>query len=110
MSELEQIVGMLHSSIMNKFNEGACGEVSVQEALSCVKRVFEQLGFEIRDIRLFTLEGEETEVVDKASYIRVEAIHELSKHLDVVHIFTLALIKRKDKLKIMFLQSAVKVK
>jgi len=109
-SELEQIVRLLHSSVMSEFSKGACSEVRSEEVKSCVKEVFEQLGFEVKDIRFFTLDGEETVSAENASYVRVEATHELSSHLEVTHIFTFALVKRRDKFKVVFLQSAIKVK
>ena len=109
MSELERVVNLLHSTVMSAFSKDACGEVSVGEASSCIRGMLENLGFKVLDLRLFSLEGEEVRTESEASYVRVEASHELSSYLKITHIFTFALLRRRDKLKVVFLQSAIKI-
>ena len=108
MSQLERAVSTLHSSVMQEFMRGKCSEVEASLVKQCVKGVLEELGFEIKDFRMFTLDGQETESIEDARYLRVEATHEMSG--DIIHVFTFALMKHRDKFKVLYLQSAVKVR
>ncbi len=106
MSSSETTISQLHGEVFQEFSKGRCSELSKDEVLKCVENVFRELGFQIYDLCLVSLDGEPVRDLDFARYIRIEARHPQTG--TTMHIFTLAVFKRKDRYNVIFLQSAVK--
>jgi hypothetical protein len=94
---------------MQEFMSGKCSDIPLDSVEPCVRQVLENLGFHVKEIRYFTLEGNETQNLQEAKYIRVEATHDLTASRNVTHIFTFALMKHRDNYKVLYLQSAIKL-
>ncbi len=102
----ETSVSQLHGEVLQEFSKGRCSELQKEEVLRCVEEVFRDLGFQIYDLCLVSLDGEPVRDIDFARYIRIEARHPQTGSM--MHIFTLAVFRRKDRYNVIFLQSAIK--
>ncbi len=105
MSGVDRKTYELHGKVMNEFMSGRCYDVDEPFVINCIEGVFNGIGLTIKEIALFDIDGNVTNLLENARYVRVVAT---SKEVGGEQIFTLALIKVRGKYRVLYLQSAVK--
>ncbi|GAB6945208.1 hypothetical protein [Vulcanisaeta sp. JCM 14467] len=105
MSELDRRVYELHSKVMNEFMGGKCYDVDESLVIDCIRDALTSIGLSINDVTLFDLDGNVTNNISNAKYVRVTTT---SNYVSGEQIFTFALIKLRNKYRVLYLQSAVK--
>ena len=105
MGELDRRIYELHSKVMNEFMSGKCYDVDEPLVIDCIKDTLAGIGLSINDVTLFDLDGNVTNDISNARYVRVITT---SNYVGGEQIFTFALIKLRNKYRVLYLQSAVK--
>ncbi|MGC9180662.1 MAG: hypothetical protein ACP5GZ_10740 [Vulcanisaeta sp.] len=105
MSNLDKRVYELHSRVMSEFMGGRCYDVDESLVIDCIKDVLTGIGLSINDVTLFDIDGNVAKDINSAKYVRVTAT---SNYINGEQIFTFALLKFRDKYRVLYLQSAIK--
>ncbi len=108
MESLDSTIRRLHSDVMYDFLSNACSDIDRDSVISCISDVLSKHGFTISRCTLLSIDGEVVQSPEFARYVRVEARHPDTGNIS--HIFTFAIIRRRDKYDVLYLQSAVIVK
>ena len=102
---LRRRVQSIHGKVMEAFMSGSCEGVAFDSIVNCVKEQLSNVGLSVADVKLLNLDGVETNNPDEVKYVRAVANDE-----QVDHIFTFAVVKRRDAYNVLYLQSAVSIK
>ncbi|ABW02583.1 hypothetical protein [Caldivirga maquilingensis] len=102
---LRRRVQSIHGKVMEAFMSGSCEGVAFDSIVNCVKGQLSNVGLSVTDVKLLNLDGVETNNPDEVKYVRAVA-----NDGQVDHIFTFAVIKRRDTYNVLYLQSAVSIK
>ncbi len=105
MSGLDRRIYELHSKVMSEFMGGKCYDIDEALVIDCIREALTGIGLRISDITLFDIDGNITSNIDNAKYVRVTTT---SNYVNGEQIFTFALIKLRNKYRVLYLQSAVK--
>ncbi|WP_054842533.1 hypothetical protein [Vulcanisaeta distributa] len=105
MSGLDRRVYELHSKVMNEFMSGKCYDIDEALVIDCIKDTLTNIGLSVNDIVLFDIDGNVTNEIGNARYVRVTTT---SNYVNGEQIFTFALIKLRNRYRVLYLQSAVK--
>ncbi|KUO92518.1 MAG: hypothetical protein RXO22_00725 [Thermocladium sp.] len=104
--EASKAIQKIHSEVMMSFMKD-CSNLDFNDIGSCVASKLRENGLEVLDIRMFDLDGRETNDPSTVKYVRASVKGDLP---NIEHIFTFAVIKRRDKFNVLFMQSAVNYK
>ncbi|ADN51748.1 hypothetical protein [Vulcanisaeta distributa] len=105
MSGLDKRVYELHSRVMSEFMGGRCYDVDETLVIDCIRDALTDIGLSVNDVVLFDIDGNVTNEISNAKYVRVTTT---SNYVNGEQIFTFALIKLRNKYRVLYLQSAVK--
>ncbi len=105
MGEVSKRVYEIHGRVMNEFMGSKCYDIDETLVLDCIKDALTDIGLSVKDITLFDLDGNVTQEFSNARYVRVTTT---SKEVNGEQIFTFALIKIRNKYRVLYLQSALK--
>ncbi|MFP3240399.1 MAG: hypothetical protein RXO26_04435 [Caldivirga sp.] len=98
-------VQQLHGKVMETFMSGSCEGLTFEAIGDCVRGQLSGLGLNVVEVRLLNLDGVETSNPDDVKYVRAVA-----NDGQVDHIFTFAVVRRKNLYNVLYLQSAVSIK
>ncbi|WP_054857346.1 hypothetical protein [Vulcanisaeta sp. JCM 16159] len=105
MSNLNKRVYELHGRVMSEFMGGKCYDIDEPSVISCIKDALASIGLSVKDLIFFDIDGNIVKDLGSARYVRVTAtIDDVSGE----QIFTFALLKFRNKYRVLYLQSAIK--
>ncbi len=103
--KLRRRVQLIHGKVMEAFMSGACEGVAFDSIINCVKGQLSNVGLSVNDVKLLNIDGVESNNPDEVKYVRAVA-----NDGQVDHIFTFAVVKRRDVYNVLYLQSAVSIR
>ncbi len=103
--KLRRRVQSIHGKVMEAFMSGSCEGIPFDSIISCVREQLSNVGLSTTEVKLLNLDGVETNDPSEVKYVRAVATDG-----QVDHIFTFAVVKRKDAYNVLYLQSAVSIK
>lgn len=103
MENIDKSTYELHKRVMDSFMNGKCYDIESELIIECIKDALTELGLKINTYSLFDIDGNETQDINNARYVRVEA----QEGAPGKHIFTFAIIKVRGKSRVLYLQSAI---
>ena len=95
----------MHSKVMSEFMGGKCYDVDEDLVLDCIRDALTEVGLRVNDVTLFDIDGNVTNNISNARYVRVTTT---SNYVSGEQIFTFALIRSRNRYRVLYLQSAVK--
>ncbi|WP_054855887.1 hypothetical protein [Vulcanisaeta sp. JCM 16161] len=90
---------------MSEFMGSKCYDVDETLVIDCIKDALTSIGLSVNDVTLFDIDGNVTNNISNARYVRVSTT---SNYVNGEQIFTFALIKSRNRYRVLYLQSAVK--
>ncbi len=85
------------------FMGGKCYDLNGELVIDCVKEALSEVGLRVTSLSLYNLDGNEVSDINNARYLRVETQGDIPGR----HIFTFAIIKVRDRFRVLYLQSAI---
>lgn len=103
--ELRKRVQRIHGKVMEAFMGGSCEGLTFEAIGECVRNQLSGVGLNVTEVKLLNLDGVETSNPEDVRYVRAVA-----DDGQVSHIFTFAVIRRRNLYNVFYLQSAVSIR
>ncbi|MFB6470300.1 MAG: hypothetical protein TU36_003585 [Vulcanisaeta sp. AZ3] len=105
MENVDKRVYEIHSKVMKEFMNNKCYDIDENLVIECINNTLSDIGLSVKEVMLFDLDGNITQTVNNARYVKIIAT---SNEINGKQIFTFALIRYRDKYRVLYLQSAIK--